>query len=137
MNSKFLLTLVVIIVVVIVGFALYKNQADNKTAVENSTKQTQTATPTNAPQVNVVLTQNGFEPKELKIKAGIRVIWTNKSGEPATVNSDNHPTHLLYPFLNLGEFSTGSSLQAIVASPGTYTYHNHLNATQKGTIVAE
>lgn len=136
MSSKFLLTLVVIIVVVFAGFALYKNQTA-KTTTENSAEPTQAATPTNAPQVSVILTQNGFEPKELKIKAGTRVIWANKSGGSATVSSDDHPTHLLYPILNLGEFSNGSSLQAIVASPGTYTYHNHLNPDQKGTIVAE
>jgi len=85
----------------------------------------------------ITLTKSGFEPSELKIKAKTLVVWINKSGNPATINSDNHPTHLLYPFLNLGEFADGSSIQVMFDKPGRYTYHNHLNPTQKGTVLVE
>lgn len=136
MNSKSLITLVVIIAVVFAGFILYKNQA-NKVTNNTANQNAQIVKPTMAPEVSVTLTKNGFEPKELKIKAKTRVVWINNSGNSASVNSDNHPTHLLYPFLNLGEFSNSSSIQAFVGQPGTYTYHNHLNPDQKGTIVAQ
>ena len=133
MNSKFLITLGIIIVVIFAGYLIYKNQTAK--VAKNSATANKTARPTKAPEAYVLLTKDGFEPKELKIKAGTRVIWTNNSGVSATVNSDNHPTHLLYPFLNLGTFSNSSSVQLIFDKAGTYSYHNHLNATQKGKVI--
>ena len=136
MNSKFLLALVVIIVVILAGYALTKNQVNN-VANTNPASTVQTVSPTKGPETTVNLTKNGFEPQEINIKAGTRVIWLNKSGGPATVNSDVHPTHLLFPFLNLGEFSNGSSVQVVFSKPGTYTYHNHLRPEQRGRVVVK
>ncbi|MCL4353860.1 cupredoxin domain-containing protein [Patescibacteria group bacterium] len=133
MNSKFLITLGIIIVVIFAGYFLYKNQTTKIT--KNPPTASKTARPTKAPEASVLLTKSGFEPTELKIKAGTRVIWTNNSGGSATVNSDNHPAHLLYPFLNLGTFSSSSSVQLIFEKAGTYSYHNHLNPTQKGKVI--
>lgn len=87
--------------------------------------------------VTVDLTSNGFNPSQIIVKKGERIIWVNKSGKIATVNSDNHPTHLLYPFLNLGEFNNGSSLQVVMNTIGTFTYHNHYQPSQKGTIIVK
>lgn len=65
------------------------------------------------------------------------MVWTNKSGATATVNSDAHPTHLLWPFLNLGSFDDGKSLSVVFDKAGTYTYHNHFSPSQKGTVIVE
>lgn len=91
-------------------------------------------------QVNsndVTLTTTGFQPDTLTVKVGIYVTWVNKSGKSATVNSDDHPTHIKYPFLNLGEFKPDSTLQTLFDKAGTYTYHNHFNPSQKGTIIVK
>jgi len=87
--------------------------------------------------VNVNLTSSGFDPKTVTIKTGTRVIWINKSGAAATVNSAVHPTHQVYPPLNLGEFPDGSSVQLVFDKPGTYNYHDHLNPSRTGTVVVE
>lgn len=91
----------------------------------------------NTSAITVILTSTGFIPSEITVKKGERIIWINKSGKTATINSDNHPTHLLYPFLNLGEFNTGSSVQAVFNSIGTFTYHNHYQPSEKGTITVK
>lgn len=130
--NKVLLAIVVI-VLIFGGFLLLGKTKINKTS-----------TPTNTPVVTQIsetktikLTKDGFSPKELNIKVGTKVIWENESGNPATVNSNNHPTHLLYPFLNLGEFANGQSLSVVFDKAGKYGYHNHLNPTQTGTIEAK
>src|SRR3989344_739145 len=87
--------------------------------------------------VNVNLTSSGFDPKTVTVKAGTRVIWFNKSGDTATVNSDIHPTHQLYAPLNLGEFPDGSSVQLVFDKPSTYGYHDHLNPSRTGTVIVE
>ncbi len=85
----------------------------------------------------VSLTAEGFSPSTLTIKAGSTVTWTNNSGSDATVNSDPHPIHTNYPPLNLGSFSDGGTLSLVFDKAGTYGYHNHLNPSQKGTVIVQ
>lgn len=68
---------------------------------------------------------------------GTTVVWVNNNGQAATVNSDPHPTHTLFPFLNLGGFEDGSSVSAKFDKVGVYTYHNHLDPTETGTVIVE
>lgn len=108
-----------------------------------TTQQQVTARPTSGAQTanqqenTVTLTQNGFSPATLTVKAGTTVTWVNKSGTDATVNSNPHPIHTAYLPLNLGNFSDGATLSLSFDKPGTYGYHNHLDASQKGTIVVQ
>lgn len=106
-----------------------------------NTTQPQTTTTTNPntqeKSVTVKLDKTGFNPASVDVGVGTRVVFINESGEVATVNSDDHPTHTKFPFLNLGEFGNGSSVQAIFDKAGTFTYHNHLNPSQKGTVVVK
>lgn len=134
------LIIIIVLLVIVIGGAMLLN---NKTSVKNTNpsktvneQQTPSATKiVEGKDVNV--TSNGFEPQTVTIKAGQRIVWTNKSGGVVTVNSDSHPTHLMWPFLNLGRFDDGSSVSVVFEKPGTYTYHNHLNASQIGTVVVE
>lgn len=113
----------------------------------SSTTPTATVTPTISPETTppatqtsdetVILTETGFSPAKLTIKAGTKVTWSNRSGNGATVNSDPHPIHTGYQPLNLGSFQNGETLSLTFDKPGTYGYHNHLNPSQKGTIVVE
>lgn len=86
---------------------------------------------------SVGLISSGFRPQSLKVKVGTKVVWTNRSGTAASVNSASHPTHLVYPPLNLGSFGNGDTLSLVFDKPGTYKYHNHLNAGQTGAVVVE
>ena len=148
MNNK---TLVIIIaVLVLIGaVVVVAGKLGNKTSqpiettgqpstpARSTTKQGTGGTVPKETIKNVTLASSGFDPKAVTVKAGTRVIWLNKSGGGATVNSAVHPTHQVYPPLNLGEFPDGSSVQLVFDKAGTYKYHNHLNPSQTGTVVAE
>ena len=85
----------------------------------------------------VNLTSKGFAPQTVTIKVGESVSWVNKSSAKASVNSADHPSHKLFPFLNLGLFNPGSTVQARFNSAGTFTYHNHFAPTQTGTVIVK
>ena len=143
MNSKILLVIIALIVV-LGTFILLGNKNTNTLPSNNqpeSIKSEASATPaaveTNIQIANVILGDLGFVPQDITVKVGTTMVWINKSGKAATVNSDDHPTHKLYPFLNLGEFSSSSSLQVVFDKAGTYSYHNHLNASETGTVTVE
>ena len=126
---------IILVLVLIGGYLTFRNMGSTNTP--STVLSSPTVSPISQTETNVTVTQDGFNPSTITVKAGTDIIWTNKSGGPVTVNSDNHPTHLLYPELNLGEFSDGSSVSVILTKPGTYTYHNHLQPSQKGTIIVQ
>ncbi|SRR5258708_24793979 len=139
--NKILIGTAVVIVVAVAAFALLSNKTNKPTAVSVSSTPMPTST-TASPSAKmdertVTVTKNGFEPQTLKVKAGTKVTWTNKSGTIVTVNSDPHPTHALWPFLNLGTFADGSSVSATFDKAGTYTYHNHLDPSMTGTVIVQ
>lgn len=88
-------------------------------------------------EVTVNVTATGFDPKTVNVKVGTKVTWVNKSGGMANVNSAVHPTHLVYPPLNLGNFADGASVSLVFKDKGTFKYHNHLDPSQNGMVVVE
>lgn len=88
-------------------------------------------------EVTVSYTANGFTPPTVTIKSGMAIIWINQSDKTATINSDDHPTNRKFPELNLGRFAKAESLTHTFMKPGTYTYHNHLTPSQKGTVIVQ
>lgn len=120
------------------GSSMYGQQGQSQVQVSPApTSETQASPSATNEQNAITLTQNGFSPATITIKAGTKVTWTNKSGIDATVNSDPHPTHTDYPPLNLGKFSDGGTHSLTFDKPGTYGYHNHFNASERGTIIVQ
>lgn len=132
----------ILIILVLVGAGIFLLGNNNKQANKNIST---TPMPTvnqatgneNATEATVTVANSGFEPQSLTVKIGTKVVWMNKSGAEATVNSAQHPTHLVYPPLNLGQFAQDSSVSLVFDKPGEYKYHNHLNPTQFGSITVE
>lgn len=146
MNTKII---GIIIVLLILGGAVVflKNQSStNQQAV------TTTVEPTTAPtsevmsptggkmmekEVTVNLTDSGFDPKAVTVKIGTKVVWVNKTNQTGNVSSAKHPTHLVYPPLNLGNFEPGKSVSLVFDKAGSYSYHDHLDPSRFGTVVVE
>ncbi len=144
-NNKILVlvsvAVVVILVIAVAATLLLGNNAN--TNGQNSAKNTNQEAQKQAVQQiinttkNISLTSSGFNPQTVTINAGQRVVWQNISGTQGTVNSDNFPNNSLWPFLNLGLFANGSSVGVTFDKPGTYTYHNQLNPSEKGTVIVK
>jgi plastocyanin len=159
MNKNILIGLVVVLLV-IGGVVMVQNRSNDQVA--NNTSDTQEApTDTSVVEeesvnendamvrddavnnsatedvVTVTLTDEGFSPQEITVKAGSKVVWKNNSGDSATVDSSVHPTHRDHPELNLGNFEDGEEHSLVFEEPGTYRYHDHLNASRFGTVVVE
>lgn len=143
MNTKIALGVLTVFVIVS-AYLLLNNTSTQQSTAQPTTQPipTQTiATPTpEATQANetiVEVTDEGFLPASLTIKKGTKIVWINRTDNPVTVNSDPHPIHTLYSKLNLGSFITSKTVQLIFDEPGTYKYHNHLEASMTGTIIVE
>ncbi len=142
-KGNVLLWIIIAIVVLGGGYYLLKNKSSMYPAAPTTTTQQTSPSPvaptsaTMEKETTVTVSATGFQPQTVTIKVGEKVTWVNKSGATVSINSAVHPTHLVYPPLNLGTVADGASVSLVFPKAGTYKYHNHLNPTQFGTVVVE
>src|SRR3989338_3089800 len=84
-------------------------------------------------------TAAGFVPKTITIKKGETVVFENKTGKSASVASNVHPTHLLYP--EFDQYNTEQRGNTVFRfsfeKAGIWNYHDHLTPTMTGTVIVE
>ena len=88
-------------------------------------------------KITIEITSSGFMPKNITIKVSEAVTWNNTDSADHTVNSAVHPTHQVYPPLNLGVIKSGEKKSLTFPEKGTYKYHDHLNPSLTGSITVE
>ncbi len=98
----------------------------------------------------VVHNTSGFFPRTITIEQGETVTWRS-TGSNMWVGSDAHPTHTEYAGTSLSEHCSDSSMAGerfdtcegtdeysfTFESTGEWGYHNHLLASQRGTVIVE
>ena len=83
----------------------------------------------------VNLTDSGFAPSPT-VKVGTTVTFVNESSGQMWVASDPHPIHTLLPgFDQKASVGKGGTYEYTFVKVGTWTYHNHMNPSTKGTVV--
>ena len=142
MSKNTVIAGVVIVVLILAGWYLMRPKGTTTPEVSQSTPPAATESANASPSAmmaekKVTISSTGFLPKSITIKAGESVTWTNNDSANHTVNSDPHPTHTLYPFLNLGLIKPGAEKSVTVSETGSYTYHDHLNPSLTGSITVE
>ncbi|MBI4039799.1 cupredoxin domain-containing protein [Candidatus Daviesbacteria bacterium] len=133
-----------IAVIIILAYGAYRVYRSNNrssvtpmTTVPASSPEVTTSAPTQTANT-ITISSNSFSPQTTTIKAGDSATWTNNDSQPHQVNSDVHPTHLLYPPLNeIGLIQPGQSKSLTFPTPGTYKYHDHLNPSLTGTVIVQ
>jgi len=116
------------------------------------TRSTVTPAETEITEVIVKITNNGFEPEEIEIIKGTKVVWINESNRSSWPASDIHPTHRLYPGSGIEKCGTpeedkifdsckglapGESWSFIFNEIGDWSYHDHLNPSWRGKIIVK
>jgi len=83
----------------------------------------------------IILSESGFEPSELEIPKGSKVIFLNKSGAPFWPASDPHPLHDIYPTFDAEKpININESWSFMANKIGNWSYHDHLFFTRRGLI---
>ena len=108
----------------------------NSTTVPPKKKPAQTATPAESSAsdtdaiVGVDIDDHAFDPAQLNIAPGTRVMFINNDTEPHTATADNG-------LFDTGELEPGDSSWVSFEGAGTVTYHCELHPDMKGSIVVE
>jgi plastocyanin len=105
-----------------------------------------------SPGPRIDITEDGFSPKTVTIKAGQKIIFKNTDTVKHWPASNEHPTHTTYPGSSISKCGTaeesnifdscrglenGESYSFIFVNKGGWNYHDHLNPSMKGTIKIE
>lgn len=133
-NKGLVISIIVLFAIAIIFTIAAKQINKNKQTAESQGNISNTSV---GNQPIVTLGPSGFSPKIITIKKGTILAWINKSGKTATINSFYYPNNLLYPFLNLGQFQNGLSIQTVFKNPGKFQYYNYDNRSQTGTIIVQ
>jgi len=127
------------------------NSYDYGTNSETDTNTTSTPTSTvTAKTVTVTYAAGSFSPKSVTVNKGDTVTWVNNTSGDMWVASAAHPTHTVYGGTTLSQHcpdTAGIAFDACAGvaksqswsftfnKAGTWNYHDHLHASNFGTIV--
>ena len=121
---------VVVLIAVGIGYVylFQAGSAENQQAIEVMGE----------PDVTIVRTDNGYEPREVTIKKGDIVLWVNESSEFHWPASDLHPTHGVYPeFDPRKPIAPGDEWKFQFNEVGEWKFHDHIRANQTGVVTVE
>ncbi len=87
-------------------------------------------------KTTITYTDSGYTPSTITVKKGTTVTWVNQSSGGMWTASALHPTHMLLPgFDQLKSVAKGGTYDYTFAKVGTWKYHNHVQASDTGTVV--
>ena len=143
MRKSFIFLILGVVAFVIAGCNTQTTQ-QQATPTEAVIEQT-TITPeaTNAGEamvekIEIKMTDTGFEPKSLTVKARTVVTFVNTGQEDHHVASAPHPQHTDLPgFDALKGVKPDESYEFKFAKVGTWKFHDHLNPTFFGNVTVE
>lgn len=102
-----------------------------------TTGTTATATPS-GPKMAVSIVTSGsfaFSPATITVKAGTTITWTNNTGAPHTVTSDDGTS--FDSGINNPIAANGGTYSFTFTKAGTYTYHCQIHPFMKATVIVQ
>ncbi len=85
--------------------------------------------------VVIRITDTAFEPSNLEIKKGQKVVWVNETNDYVWPASNLHPTHEIYPEFEPQEpFDPGLAWAFEFKKSGEWEFHDHLKPSRRGII---
>ncbi|HEY0948289.1 MAG TPA: hypothetical protein VGE53_02280 [Candidatus Paceibacterota bacterium] len=162
MNAKVIWIVLVLIGIIGIGWLAFGSRAGAPADTQTATTTEMTRGEEPAPIIDgedggpafavVTLTDSGFTPSTLTVNAGETVRFINESSRGMWVGSDDHPTHTDYDgtatrehcangmatngtFDQCASVNKGDYWDYTFERAGSFGYHNHVGASNTGTIV--
>ncbi|HYC80089.1 MAG TPA: cupredoxin domain-containing protein [Candidatus Binatia bacterium] len=108
-----------------------------KFQLHSPTKETLSANIPAPKTVNITIANNKIVENPITVNVNDTIIWTNKDLMPHQIASDPHPTHTDVNDLESGSLATNQTYSYKFTKAGTYSYHDHLNPSIKGTVIVQ
>lgn len=127
MNKKLLIIIIGALAVFGIGLYYFLPRSSSNNNTSNTTVNQPSV---NVGVVNVAISNFNFNPREIRVKAGEKVIWTNNDLAGHLVNADD------------GTFvsevlSQGKTFEHIFSVKGVFPYHCKIHPSMKGKVMVE
>lgn len=130
MNRKHLL--IIILVIAVCSGMFYLRVKDNEESSNSTFLSKEEILDADA---IITQTDEGFEPSEITIKKGTRVVWVNDASTFNWPASNLHPTHEVYPeFDPLEPIPSGKAWAFTFTKIGNWEFHDHLKPNRRGMV---
>jgi plastocyanin len=93
------------------------------------------------PKATVVMTEDGYQPKRVRVEVGSRVTWVNRDAAAVTAQTDgvgffdyNRTAHDRRNVFDLHTLQVGEAESVEFDTPGTYKYYSSFNTAMRGVI---
>ena len=126
------LVIVVLVAVVVVGYVALRPKTTSAPAAPTTTA------PTTLALAAVSITSGGFVPATITVHVNQGIVWTNNDTATHEVASDPYPTdNAVAGFNDTQPLATSDTFDFIFSKAGTYTYHDNLHPTTRGTVIVK
>lgn len=89
-------------------------------------------------EITIKMSDISFNPKDVVVSKGTKVVWINDEEVVHYVNTDSHPAHTYFLEQNSKALKKGDSYSLIFNTSGFYPYHCSAHeSTMKGSIIVE
>ena len=86
----------------------------------------------------IILTEEGFSPRAVRITRGQSITFTTTRSARFWPASDPHPEHTIYPgFDPFGPIAPEESWTFTVDRSGTWNFHDHIRSYFTGTLYVD
>jgi plastocyanin len=152
-NNSIIVAVIVVIILAVGGYFVFAQKVEAPVTAGAPEQPAASATTTVPAQIATIVsyTDSGFSPKSLTVAEGTTVNFVNNSSGQMWVAVGNHPTHTTYDGTNEqthcssstntnGSFdeckpvAPGTVYSFTFAKAGTFSFHNHVHASDLGTI---
>lgn len=135
-RMTFIVLVVVLLVCVVAYFAIFNN--GKSIGGFNTAPVKVNPQPLFIEPAEVSIMSYGFEPKTIKIKQGQAIVWTNKDSAQHQVSADSIQGDNTTPiFFSQGASPRKESVLFTFFTKGSFTYHDQIDPTFKGTIIVQ
>jgi plastocyanin len=138
--GKIIIAVLLVAVLAVAAIWVNNSQKDKKSASSDTSQSQKDSTSDNSSEgIASTITYDGsnFDISSATIKSGDRVKIVNDSQTALEFDSDPHPVHTDNKELNVDNVKPGESKTFTITKTGTWGFHNHLNASQRGSITVE
>jgi plastocyanin len=140
MSNKIFFGILVLVAGVLTGWFLLNSPSEQSEIIEKNVLPVASVSPalnaSDSGKLIVTYTDSGFSPLSQTVKKGSTITYMNESSRGMWVASGVHPTHQLLPgFDQLLSVPKAGIYEYTFTKTGTWSYHNHVNPTDVGTIV--
>jgi plastocyanin len=130
-KEKTLITVLILVVLVVVGFLLINNKKAETPGVKETSADSVDTNNDEPDPVSVSIKDAAFTPASITVKVGTTVTWTNNDDMSHTVTADN----LVGDAPSTPELVKGDTYSFTFKEVGTYKYHCKIHSSMTGTVV--